>query len=82
MSLVQLSAGVSLLSGINAGFAETSFLPITERIRIQLRGEAFNATNRVNPGLPNTGILSTAFGRIAGKQTPARIVQIGAKLIF
>jgi hypothetical protein len=58
------------------------FFPIGERARVQLRGEAFNITNNVNLGMPDGGILSTAFGRIGGTQTPARIVQVGAKIIF
>jgi hypothetical protein len=58
------------------------FFNFTERVRMQLRGESFNVTNNVNLGMPNMNILSTAFGQIAGTQTPARIVQIGAKIIF
>ena len=58
------------------------FFPIHERMRLQLRGELFNPTNNVNLGMPNVGILTTQFGRINGTQTPARIIQVGAKLVF
>ncbi|MBM3734563.1 MAG: TonB-dependent receptor [Acidobacteria bacterium] len=58
------------------------FFPLGERFRVQLRGEAFNATNMVNLGMPNVNMLATDFGRIGGTQTPARIIQVGAKVIF
>jgi outer membrane receptor protein involved in Fe transport len=58
------------------------FFSLGDHMRLQLRGESFNTTNHVNLGMPNVSILSTAFGRITGTQTPARIVQAGAKIIF
>ena len=57
-------------------------IPIGERLNLQLRGEAFNLTNNVNLGMPDTNILSTSFGRISSTQIPARILQVGAKLVF
>lgn len=65
-------------------------VPIRESIRLQIRGEFFNAFNQVNfsnPGatafgLTATGQLSrTDFGRITGAG-PARIIQFGAKLYY
>lgn len=53
-----------------------------ERIRMQLRGEFFNALNRTNFGNPNTTFTSPQFGRITSTSTDARVIQVGAKLIF
>jgi hypothetical protein len=54
----------------------------TERIKLQLRGEALNATNHANPnGFASTNITSSAFGQISSYRAPRRI-QIAAKLTF
>ncbi len=62
---------------------------IWERFSVQLRGEAFNVANHVNLGMPNTSFspgvngqnTSSTFGTIT-TASPARIVQLGAKVIF
>lgn len=62
---------------------------IGERVSVELRGEAFNALNRVNLGFPNASFqagpdgrnLSAAFGTITSSRD-ARIIQLGLKLIF
>ena len=52
------------------------------RIKLQLRGEAFNVLNWVNPaGFASTNITSTSFGEINSFRA-ARRVQVGAKLTF
>ena len=53
---------------------------ITERVRLQLRGDAFNALNHTNLSGLTTNITSSAFGRLTSA-TP-RSIQIGAKIIF
>ena len=50
-------------------------------MRLQLRGEFFNAFDEVNFNNPVTNISSTTFGRITGSG-PGRVVQIAAKLIW
>jgi hypothetical protein len=50
-------------------------------VRMQLRGEFFNAFNQVNFNNPNTTVSSTTFGRITGTG-PGRVVQLAAKLIW
>ncbi len=67
--LMQLDAGLQ------------KFFRVNEGVQIQLRGEAFNATNRTNLGAPDVGFLSTGFGSInsAGQ---SRVMQVGAKLTF
>jgi hypothetical protein len=59
------------------------------RVKLQLRAEAFNVTNRVNLGFPNTTFQAGAdgrnvnsnFGRINSARD-ARILQFGARLVF
>jgi len=55
---------------------------VTERLNIQLRVEAFNAFNRVQFGVPNTSINSTAFGVISSQQNLPRNLQLGLRLLF
>lgn len=58
-------------------------------LRLQLRAEAFNVTNRVNLGFPNTFFqagpdgrnVGSNFGRITSARD-ARIVQFGLRLVF
>ena len=61
----------------------------TERLRLELRGEAFNATNNVNYNNPNTSFAPNAqgvntnalFGRITSS-LEARRIQLGLRLTF
>jgi len=55
---------------------------ITETVKVQLRAEAFNAFNRVQFGVPNTSINSTAFGVISSQQNLPRNLQLGLRLLF
>jgi len=65
----------SLNIGLHKNFA------ITESIKIQLRGEAFNVLNNVNLNLPNANRSSSAFGRITSAGDP-RILQFALRLSF
>ena len=63
---------------------------ITERFKLQFRGEALSAVNTPRWGNPDTGIGSATFGQITGTSglgssavgNGARTIQLGAKLIF
>ncbi len=55
---------------------------LRERLRLQVRGEAFNALNRVQFNTPNTNINSSAFGRISSQANSPRDVQIALKILF
>ncbi|MBI1897857.1 MAG: hypothetical protein HYS04_15205 [Acidobacteria bacterium] len=56
-------------------------LRFNERLNLQIRAEAFNATNRVNFAGPNTTIGSPAAGTITSAGD-ARIIQLGVRLTF
>ncbi|HET9791536.1 MAG TPA: TonB-dependent receptor, partial [Candidatus Angelobacter sp.] len=55
---------------------------ITERQRLSLRAEAFNALNVVSYGNPVQSITSTNFGRISSTRSGARNFQFSAKYSF
>jgi hypothetical protein len=55
---------------------------ITEKLKLQFRAEAFNAFNRVQFGVPNTSINSTAFGVISSQQNSPRNLQLALRLLF
>jgi len=55
---------------------------LREKLNLQLRGEAFNALNKVNLGTPNRFVNTPQFGTITMPMTPGREIQIGARLSF
>ncbi len=55
---------------------------IKERLTAQFRGEAFNMTNTVQFGAPNTTLNSNQFGKITSQANSPRQLQFGLKLLF
>jgi hypothetical protein len=55
--------------------------PIKDLMRLQFRGELFNAFNHANLGDPNVNVNSPNFGTITSASQP-RITQLALKLIF
>jgi hypothetical protein len=78
------NAGRNILDG--PGFASLNVslfknLTIHEGITIQLRGEAFNVLNHTNFNQPENFLGGAGFGAITSAQN-ARLIQVGAKLLF
>jgi hypothetical protein len=55
---------------------------VTEKIKFQIRAEAFNALNHTNLGTPNRFVNTPQFGTITEAATPAREIQLGVRLSF
>ena len=55
--------------------------PIKEQKKLEVRAEAFNILNRLNPGNPTATLNSANFGKILAASDP-RIVQLALKLVF
>lgn len=65
--------------GSNLGILKN--IPIHQQIRMQFRGEFFNAFNNVQFNNPNPNISGSAFGAIQSSGSP-RNIQLGAKILF
>lgn len=79
------NAGVNIIEGpstFRIDFTMSKYFRITETIKIQLRGEAFNILNRTNmrgfASLNNTSSLNGVIGSVRDPRT----MQLGAKFIF
>jgi hypothetical protein len=59
----------------------TKTFKVKELFGLQLRADAFNALNHVNPTPPNTTVTSPLYGVITGTQSD-RVLQFGARLDF
>jgi hypothetical protein len=65
---------------INAALVRA--FPVRERQRIEIRGEAFNLLNHIQPTNPSATVSSPAtFGQITTFGSP-RIMQFAAKFVF
>ncbi|HKW63176.1 MAG TPA: carboxypeptidase-like regulatory domain-containing protein [Candidatus Acidoferrum sp.] len=63
-------------------FALERTFSLTEKLRFQFRGEAFNALNKVNLGTPNRFVNTPQFGTVTMAMTPGREMQLSARLSF
>jgi hypothetical protein len=63
-------------------FALVRSFNLTERATFQFRAEAFNALNKTNLGTPNRFVNTPQFGTITMAMSPARELQISARLSF
>jgi hypothetical protein len=78
------NAGRGLAYGppdVTTDFAVMRYVDLAGSVRLQLRGEFFNAFNQVNFDNPNTTLSSSTFGRITGAG-PGRVVQLAAKVLW
>lgn len=77
------SAGRNFLSGPSTkqlDFSVLKVLRFSERLSLQLRGEAFNVLNRPSFGLPVGDFASSSFGRLVSADN--RELQLGIKFLF
>ena len=66
---------------VNFDFSLLRNLRLNERIRLEFRGEFINAFNHTNLGLPGRIFGAPDFGVISSAG-PARIVQLGTRIVF
>lgn len=69
------------LASIDASLVRFIPVPFREGMRFELRGDFFNAINRVNFSAPSGTLGTPTFGRITGARLP-RTIQLGAKFWF
>jgi hypothetical protein len=83
------NTGINIFTG--PAFRDLDFslfktVDISESVKLQLRGEAFNSTNTPQYGNPGTSITtSSTFGRVTGycsNSCGARDLQLGVKVLF
>jgi hypothetical protein len=55
---------------------------LTEKVKFQFRAELFNALNHTNLGTPNRFVNTPQFGTITEAATPAREIQLSARISF
>jgi hypothetical protein len=78
------NAGRGIINGpptYRVDFTMTKNIRFGERMRVQLRGEAFNIFNHTNFRTINTNITQAAYGTVTAVRDP-RIIQLGAKFNF
>lgn len=66
----------------NIDISFIKFIPITEKMRGELRAEMFNVFNWVNYANPNVNISGANFGRIERAATGPRVIQLAFKFSF
>ncbi len=67
--------------GLNENISVAKTFHITERVRVDVRGEAFNLLNRVIFGTGNNNLDSNAFGQVTTANSP-RQMQVGLKVYW
>src|SRR5712692_3322759 len=78
------NAGRNIISGPalnNSDFSLMKEFLTREPLRVQLRGEFFNAFNQVNFDPPNTQVSSGSFGQIRTAQS-GRVIQLALKILW
>ncbi|MBI4875753.1 MAG: TonB-dependent receptor [Acidobacteria bacterium] len=78
----RLNARLRELPSFNERFSISKLIAVREGMNFELRGEFFNAFNRVRMGVGNTNVTSTTFGKVTGVYNSPRQIQLGAKFVF
>jgi hypothetical protein len=79
------NAGRNLFHGPGINDTDLSFYKdttITERYRLQLRVDLFNAFNHAQFANPSGNVASSLFGQVTATRIPARITQLSASFNF
>ena len=79
------NSGYNILRGPSletVDFAIHKNIPLTERVKLQVRGEGFNILNQANFALPNFNLGAAAGGSIASTITTSRQIQMVMKVEF
>ncbi len=66
----------------NLDFSMIKNVPIGDKVKIQLRGEALNALNYIQWGEPSLDPTSASFGVITRTRNPTRQLQFAARITF
>jgi len=66
---------------VNVDFGAHKVFTLRENVKLQLRGEFFNAFNHAQLNNPDTSVPDSTFGRITSARAP-RITQLALKLTF
>ena len=75
--------GIRTRVPVTLDFSLFKDVPVYERMKLQLRAEAFNLANTPGFGAPNTSLTSAAFGQVTPAQAnDPRIVQLALRLMF
>jgi hypothetical protein len=78
------NAGRNFMNGPavkESNFTLTRGIRVRENLKVQLRGEFFNAFNLVRFNAPNTTVSSGSFGRITGARG-GRVIQVATKIVW
>lgn len=68
---------------VNFDFSLLRDFRLTERVKLEFRGEFFNTFNRTNLGVPNATYGAANFGTISSTgYNTARVGQVGARITF
>ena len=70
------------LPAFNERFSISKMIVVRESMHFELRGEFFNAFNRVRMGVGNSNVTRTTFGKVTGAYNSPRQVQVGARFVF
>ena len=76
--------GVNTVRAAGRSIVNASILrdfPIRDRLKLQLRAEAFNLFNHANFGLPGQVLGNADFGIVNSAAAPRRL-QLGVRLVF
>lgn len=79
------NAGRNLLRGpslVTCDFSTFKNISLRERLRLQIRGEAFNLLNHPNFSNPASVFSTAAFGNITSTSTNNRQLQLAVKVTF